>query len=445
MHRYRPSLPFSLTISAAIAAVLVSIFVFVGLVVLSPIRENIQFVERELRGLQEHQTLMRTFKDVNLAQDKKAQIHAQLRAIGNESNLILDPEISSYYLVNIAVELLPDMLLNGGDTSFQKYFIEQISYSLEQVQQAGVDRQPISTALAALNNNTKHIGALYDATTALLETELSARLTKETERLWQQIIIMSVLFILFSALATVAVRYYLKRKTYQAAEERLQLVEKLEKANAKLEHFLYFTAHDLKEPVRTIACFAALMEESPTHTQHLPTIRKAALRMETLINDVLSYLSSGEKSSLEWVHVYEVVKEVQEDLHSIITSTSATFSFEELPEIITSRLTLSRVLQNIIANAMHYRKSDTAPHIHIEAAKQGNDWIFVVSDNGMGFEMAYAEQVFEPFKRLHDASAKSSGIGLSICKKLLGDIGGDIWIESTPNVGTRVFFKLPAA
>ena len=63
----------------------------------------------------------------------------------------------------------------------------------------------------------------------------------------------------------------------------------------------------------------------------------------------------------------------------------------------------------------------------------------------MGFDMAYAEQVFEPFKRLHDASAKSSGIGLSICKKLLGDIGGDIWIESTPNIGTRVLFKLPAA
>lgn len=443
MHRYRPSLPFSLTISAAIAAVLVSIFVFVALVVLSPIRENIQFVEQELKGLEEHQILMRTL-DVTLSRDERKQIHAQLRNIGNESNLILDPEISSYYLVNIAVKLLPDMLLIGG-ANFQKYFIEQIRYSLEQVQQAGVDTQLISEALATLDTEPKHIGALYNTTTTLLEAELNARLTKETTRLWQQIMIIVALFILFCALATVAVRYYLKRKTYQAAEERLQLVEKLEKANAELEHFSYFTAHDLKEPVRTIACFAALMEESPTHTEHLPTIRKAALRMETLINDVLAYLSSGEKSSLEWVDVNEVVKEVQEDLHAIIASTGANFSFELLPEIRTSRLTLSRVLQNIIANAMHYRKSDTAPQIHITANKQGQDWVFTVNDNGMGFDMAYAEQVFEPFKRLHDASAKSSGIGLSICKKLLGDIGGDIWIESTPNVGTRVFFKLPAA
>jgi signal transduction histidine kinase len=428
---------------AAIAAALIGIFVFVALVVLSPIRENIHFVEQELKGVRDHKSLMLIFQDVNLAQDKKMQIHAQLRNIGNESNLILDPEISSYYLMNIAVKLLPDMLLNG-DVSLQEYFIGQIGYSLKQVQLVGLDAQPISEALATLKNDPKHIGTLYDVTTALLETELNARLAKETTRLWQQIIIMSVLFVLFSALATVAVRYYLKRKIYQAAEERLQLVEKLEKANAELEHFSYFTAHDLKEPVRTIACFAALMEESPTHTQHLPTIRKAALRMETLINDVLCYLSSGEKSSLERVDVNEVLKEVQEDLHAIIASTGATFSVELLPEIRTSRLTLSRVLQNIIANAMHYRNPDIAPHIHIDATKQGGDWVFTVSDNGMGFDMAYAEQVFEPFKRLHDASAKSSGIGLSICKKLLGDIGGDIWIESTPNVGTLVFFKLPA-
>jgi signal transduction histidine kinase len=442
--REKLRLPLNALFSVVIAAALIGIFMFVALVVLSPIRENIRFVEKELTGLHEHKALMLTFQSINLAQDNKAQIHAQLRNIGNESNLILDPEISSYYLVNIAVKLLPDMLLNA-DASLQTYFTQQIRYSLEQVQQAGIDTQPIHEALALLKHDPKHIDTLYDTTTALLEAELNERLAKETTRLWQQIMIMSVLFLLFSALATVAVRYYLKRKTYQAAEERLQLVEMLEKANAELEHFSYFTAHDLKEPVRTIACFAALMEESPTHTEHLPTIRKAALRMETLINDVLAYLSSGESSSLEWVDVNEVVKEVQEDLHAIITSTGATFSFELLPEIRTSRLTLSRVLQNIIANAMHYRKPDTAPHINIEATKQGNDWVFSVSDNGMGFDMAYAEQVFEPFKRLHDASAKSSGIGLSICKKLLSDIGGDIWIESTPNVGTRVFFKLPAA
>lgn len=101
---------------------------------------------------------MRTL-DVTLSRDERKQIHAQLRNIGNESNLILDPEISSYYLVNIAVKLLPDMLLIGG-ANFQKYFIEQIRYSLEQVQQAGVDTQLISEALATLDTEPKHIGAL---------------------------------------------------------------------------------------------------------------------------------------------------------------------------------------------------------------------------------------------------------------------------------------------
>jgi len=440
----QPHLPRNALYGAAIASALIGIFVFVALVMLSPIRENIYFVEQELRGVREHKALMLTFQDVNLAQDKKKQIHAQLRDIGNESNLILDPEISSYYLVNIAIKLLPDLLLNN-DSSLYNYFISQLHYSLEQAQQAGVDTQPISNALTLLNRDSEHIGTFYNTTTTLLEAELHSRLANETARLWQQIMIMAVLFVVLCVLATVAVRYFLKRKTYQVAEERLQLVENLEKANAELEHFSYFTAHDLKEPVRTIACFAALMEESPISNQHLPTIRASALRMETLINDVLNYLSVGEKASLEQVDANAVLKEVQEDLHAIIASTGATFSVESLPAIHTNRLTLSRVLQNIIANAIHYRKPDAAPHIHITANKQGNDWVFAASDNGMGFDMAYARQVFEPFKRLHHTSAKSSGIGLSICKKLLGDIGGDIWIESTPNIGTRVFFKLPAA
>ena len=299
--REQSRLPLNALFSVVIAAALIGIFVFVALLVISPIRENIHFVEKELAGLQDHKKLMPQLLRADLSLQEKKHLHTRLRDIGNHSNLILDPKIGSYYLVNITVQQVPDMLL-ATDTALQQHITDGIHYSLKQVQQAGIDVQAIHGALAAFQNDSEHISAVYHAAAALLEAELNERLAKETTRLWQQIAIMVVLFVLLSALATVAVRYYLKRKTYQAAEERLQLVEKLEKANAELEHFSYFTAHDLKEPVRTIACFAALMEESPTHTEHLPTIRKAALRMETLINDVLSYLSSGEKSSLEWVN-----------------------------------------------------------------------------------------------------------------------------------------------
>ena len=368
-----------------------------------------------------------------------------MREVGNSSNLILDPQMGSYYLVNIIINLAPALQL-ASQPALQKHISDEIDYSLAQIQKSGIDTQSLVAILTNKIDDTNTSKRLYDNAAQMLERELRNRYVDTQWEQWEVITIIVALFFAFSVLLSVAMRYHLKSKLYSAAEEKLLLMDQLEKTCSELEHFSYFTAHDLKEPVRTIACFAALIEEDgggAVQKRYIAVIRETALRMERLINDVFAYLSGGARSESEEVNVSEVLKEVQDDLQPLILESSAQFSAETLPVIFCNRLIMHRVLQNVISNAIYYQKPGIVPHIRVAADKREDGWLFVISDNGIGFDMKYAKQVFEPFKRLHNGSVKGSGIGLSICKKLLAGIGGDIWVNSIPGVGTDVVFVIP--
>ena len=121
----------------------------------------------------------------------------------------------------------------------------------------------------------------------------------------------------------------------------------------------------------------------------------------------------------------------------------AEISHDGLPTIRADRAQLGQVFQNLISNAIKYRKPQERPHIHISAVEMSEEWVFEVEDNGIGFEAQYADRIFGLFKRLHGVEYGGSGLGLGICKKIIERHGGRIWATSRPGHGSQFFFTLP--
>ena len=253
-------------------------------------------------------------------------------------------------------------------------------------------------------------------------------------------------------LLVIAIRHILKSREFQAAQEKLAMLSKLKQANKDLETFSYFTAHDLKEPMRTISCFSTILAQdqsaqlSDEHRQYLLLMKSSAVRMSKLANDLIDYINKGyrETVELEPVDTKEQLGLVLNDLKVMIDESTAQVTTDHLPVLTAHAPSLRRIMQNLIANAIKYRQPGIAPIIHVRAAKKGDEWVFEVRDNGIGFEMSHAQTIFEPFRRLHHhEDIEGSGMGLSIFKKLLERLGGRIWINSTPGKGTTVYFAIP--
>lgn len=418
-------------------------FIVASTQILSPLRENIHFVSNELAGLSKHEKLMEQLLQKRGTPDAQA-VYEQMKEVGNSSNLILDPQLGSYYLIYIAIALIPDVIQAKEQAQLDALFY-QIEYALGQVQKSGISAQKSHAEFLKLKLHPSYIQNFYSETTREIGHQLNERLTREQNRIWELIVILLGFYLTLSFLLAISLKYFVKNKTFRLAEDKLLLIEELKKTNAELESFSYLTAHDLKEPVRTIACFAALAEEEQNDkNQYLAIIKNAALRMEKLIHDVLAYASAGKAKSSEYFDANEVMSHVLEDLHGQLLDPTITLKIDPLPHLTTDKLVLRRVLQNVVANSLYYRKKDGPLLIEIHAEKREKDWVLVIRDNGIGFEEKYAQAVFTPFIRLHDANNRGSGIGLAICKKLLASVGGEIWIEPVPGQGITVFLSVPS-
>jgi two-component system sensor kinase FixL len=127
----------------------------------------------------------------------------------------------------------------------------------------------------------------------------------------------------------------------------------------------------------------------------------------------------------------------------MIRDTQAIITYDPMPKLFGNAVQLMRLLQNLIANAIKYQHPDRKPVIHIAVVNRGEMWEICVEDNGMGIDARYIQQVFEPFRRLHNwDTIKGTGLGLSVCKKIAEHHGGHIWVESTPGTGSRFYFTL---
>lgn len=236
------------------------------------------------------------------------------------------------------------------------------------------------------------------------------------------------------------------------AEKLAKAVETLTEANSELERFAYVASHDLQEPLRTVACFAQLIERDYGPTlddrgrQYLDLVTGGAIRMHHLINDLLAYSRTTRSEGwIELVSAETACHSALNNLREAMDSSRAEVAIAPLPEVAADSVMLIQVFQNLIGNAIKYRKDGTIPRIQVSAERQDRQWVFSVTDNGIGFDPS-EQDVFELFRRLHPHSGYAgTGVGLTICKRIVNRLGGHIWAESVPGVGSTFRFTLPLA
>ncbi len=178
--------------------------------------------------------------------------------------------------------------------------------------------------------------------------------------------------------------------------------------------------------------------------QFLGFLTEGGRRLATLIDDLLAYTKAGlMESSSTRVDASGALKQVLFGLAEVIRQCNGSVTYDALPEVGMSKTHLQQVLQNLITNALKYRREEP-PEIHISAVRQGATWRFAVRDNGIGIDPAYKEKIFGVFKRLH-RHYSGTGIGLAICQRVVERYGGRIWVESSPGRGSTFFFTVPEA
>lgn len=233
--------------------------------------------------------------------------------------------------------------------------------------------------------------------------------------------------------------------------EKIKKEKKLLDANAELEHFVYIASHDLQEPLHSLKQLLALLKENlkdlldQENQQLIERILNAGARMSTLIRDLLNFSCIGKEKHFEKVDGNEVLEEIQSNLKALIDSTKTTIVIKTpLPEIKVAVTEFKLLFQNLIDNAIKFRKKEISPIVTIDVQKQKNCWCFSVTDNGIGIEGKFYDKLFVIFQRLHHRDTyPGNGIGLAHCKKIVELHGGTIWVESQYGEGTTIFFTIP--
>ena len=226
-------------------------------------------------------------------------------------------------------------------------------------------------------------------------------------------------------------------------------VDQLKKVNMELEEFNYIVSHDLSEPIRTMVSYSELLkrdmgEKLPERAgQDIHFIIDAANRMHNVVNDLLSLSRAGRiEMKYDPFDLNDCVKNIMNDLKLVISEVKGKVKWNGLCEIYGDKAQISRVLQNLVSNALKFH-GDKIPFIEITSSENEKEWLISVSDNGIGIAEEYLDTIFLPFKRLHSmAKYKGSGIGLAICKKIVERHGGRFMVESTIGQGCTFSFSV---
>ena len=237
--------------------------------------------------------------------------------------------------------------------------------------------------------------------------------------------------------------------------ERTRQLETLNKELAvhtkEIEQFTYIASHDLQEPLRTLTSFAQLIKEDyagkldADGNTYIEFISGSAGRMQELVKGLLGYALLGKDRILTSIDCNSIVAEVISDLADSIRECSAEIDLQGFPTVQGYATELRLLFQNLVVNAIKFRKKGIAPKIKILVEKRSEEWIFSIEDNGIGIEFKDREKIFIMFKRMHNRDEYGgTGIGLSHCKKIVELHGGRIWVESEIGVGSTFKFTIPA-
>ncbi|MGA7414786.1 MAG: CHASE3 domain-containing protein [Bryobacteraceae bacterium] len=295
-----------------------------------------------------------------------------------------------------------------------------------------------SAIVVPLKARNKTLGTITFATG---QTE-SGRIYDESDLAWATEIAQR------AALALDNARLYREAHDAQQAAERSRAA--LAQINDELQQFAFATSHDLREPLRTINIYAEMLQRRTAgkldekSDECLNFVLAGASQMDRLINALLDYSKAGEVTSEPVVEVdlEAVLISTLGILRQAIAEAGAVVTHDLLPRITGSELHIGQLFQNLIGNAVKYRRSE-APRVHVSAGNSGEGWLFTISDNGQGIPPDQFSNIFTVFARLHGHDYPGTGIGLATCRKIVERNGGRIWVESEVGKGSTFFFTLP--
>jgi two-component system, sensor histidine kinase and response regulator len=242
-----------------------------------------------------------------------------------------------------------------------------------------------------------------------------------------------------------------EKEQQQRRAERNAWQEICRRSQDQLQQFTYTAGHDLREPLRTAKGFIDLLAKrsysklDEEERELLSEAQAGLRRMDTLLQDLLGYAQAGlaQGVPVSTTPADAALRWALENLRSAIVESGARITHDALPHVRADPSQLSQVFQNLLGNAIKYRRLNTEPHIHVTVEKREGEWLFTVSDNGIGFDPQQSERIFALFKRLHSYQTyPGSGLGLAICKKIIETHGGRIWAEAAPDQGSMFFFTL---
>jgi light-regulated signal transduction histidine kinase (bacteriophytochrome) len=229
----------------------------------------------------------------------------------------------------------------------------------------------------------------------------------------------------------------------------IELSLELIRSNEELERFAFAVAHDLRAPLRSIETMTQLFLERSADTlneesaQLLDFVVSSAQRMDRLIQNLLEFATVGQQAETSEVDAQAVAELSAQNLQEAIDQSGAAIVIESLPVIRANEGQLLRLFQNLIGNAIKYRGENT-PEILIAASSAAGKTVFSVKDNGIGIDPQYCQQIFDPFRRLHaESEYEGTGVGLAICKRVVQQHNGRIWVRSKPGEGSTFYFTIP--
>jgi PAS domain S-box-containing protein len=231
-----------------------------------------------------------------------------------------------------------------------------------------------------------------------------------------------------------------------------QTAEELKRSNLDLEQFAYVASHDLQEPLRAVGGYVRLLERNLSKSLDARTREfmtgaiDGAVRMERLIEDLLAYSRIGARGrEFAPAELDALLGQALDNLRESIVSARASVTREPLPRVAVDSTQIMQVFQNLVGNALKFR-GEAPPAIHVGACHEDGRWVISVRDNGIGIDPEYFGKIFQLFQRLHTRKQyPGTGIGLTICKRIIERHGGTIWVESQPGKGATFYFSIPIA
>ena len=231
----------------------------------------------------------------------------------------------------------------------------------------------------------------------------------------------------------------------------VQQAKDLARSNAELEQFAYVASHDLQEPLRVIASYAQLLDKHYPQAldekgrEFIGYLSDGAQRAQQLVHDLLQYSRVGRHGKpFSRTDCSQILYRVLANLKLTMEENDVTVKAGELPMVLGDEVQLTQLFQNLIVNAIKFRKPSQSPRIDISAVRNGHEWTFSVKDNGIGIDPQYFERIFVIFQRLHTREEyPGTGIGLATCKKIVENHGGRIWVECEAGKGSTFCFTLP--